>query len=421
MSYFNKFTPAFDASNMSVFGTLETCELTPVSQGEFVYGLNIHVWNPAVVSGAGASVTTPNSLLKLQSGSTNNGFAYITTRRILPYQAAQGNVVRITPLYTVIGTVGTGLSGVAPGTLQLFGVGTIIANVPYDGFFFGMNGNAFGIAYYNRGVLTWIPSSSFNGDNLTGLNGSAFDYVPSNGSPCMVKYPYLGFGNATFFILSPTTAKWVQIHTIQYANAHTQTEISNPQMPILGYVKNPPSGAANVAMGCGSYGAFISGIQKFVKGPSWSAENVKSGITTTETCILNLKNCNSYNGMPNFGTMHLRKVAYAYNGSSIATFRLRIGAIIGGVLVYNPINGSTVDNGLTLTIANSIVSFDIAGTTISGGRKVSSTVIASGHIEVDLTVFEFALSPGEFLSITGQQGATGSALFGASMNWSEDV
>lgn len=51
----------FNPANQSAFGSLETAELTPIFQGDFVYGLNTQTWNTAVTSGTGATVDTDAS------------------------------------------------------------------------------------------------------------------------------------------------------------------------------------------------------------------------------------------------------------------------------------------------------------------------------------------------------------------------
>lgn len=86
-------------AQLSAFGTLETNELTPIFQGDFVHGLNTQLWDSPVVSGTGATIDTDSSRLRIQSGTANNGFAYIQSKRPLRYRAGQGTVVRHTHVF----------------------------------------------------------------------------------------------------------------------------------------------------------------------------------------------------------------------------------------------------------------------------------------------------------------------------------
>lgn len=50
MTFIDKLTTLFDPSNMSAFGTLETGELTPVLQIDFVYGINTQTGTTTVLN-----------------------------------------------------------------------------------------------------------------------------------------------------------------------------------------------------------------------------------------------------------------------------------------------------------------------------------------------------------------------------------
>jgi hypothetical protein len=130
----------FDPSNLSAFGTLETAELTPVFQGDWVYGLNTQIWQTAVVSGTGATVDTDSARLRIQSGTNSAGYAYILPRRAVRYRAGQGMVARFTPVFT---------AGAA-NNIQCWGMGSIASNAITDGYFFMYNGTSFGIGHYIR-------------------------------------------------------------------------------------------------------------------------------------------------------------------------------------------------------------------------------------------------------------------------------
>lgn len=408
-------TSTFNTSNLSAFGTLETAELTPVVQGDFVYGLNSQMWNTPVTSGVGASVDTNAGRLRIQSGTGAAGYAYITSRRIIRYRAGQGTNVRFTPVYS---------AGVAD-NIQIWGVGELSSNLPYDGYFFGFNGTSFGIVHYNGSSIgSWTAQGSWNGDRCDGSPGTSFTYNPLFGTPAMIKYPFLGYGDIFFYLQNPSTGAWVLCHTIRYANTTATLEATNPSVRIVGYTLNTGN-TTNKTLYCGSVGAFISGVRSFTGNPKWSMNSSLAGVTT-EACILNIRNATTYNGIPNRGLIRLStlSVGATTGSSSASSIRLKINATLGGVPAFATINGTTADSGVTITNGNSIASYDVAGTTVAGGTFIFSLALATGVNApavqvVDLTPYELFISPTEVLTISGQ--STNSATFSVALSWSEDI
>ena len=388
-------------SYASAFGTFETAELTPIFQGDFVYGLNTQMWLPDTTSGTGATVDVNGSRLRIQSGTANNGHAYIQTRRNARYRAGQGTLVRFTPLYT------TGLAN----SIQLWGMGTLASDAPYDGYFFGYNGVDFGIAHYIAGTPTWIKQTDWNGTAIT--------WDKTKGSPVMIKYPYLGYGDIFFYVQNPTTGFWTLVHTIRYANTTNVVQLTNPSLHFIGYTKNSGN-ETNLTMYCGSIGIFVSGMRSFVGNPKWSFAHNKTGITA-ETAIMNIRNATSYNGIVNEG--HLRLSSMAVSSSSangIAIFRLRIGATLGGTPAYTTINGTTADNGVTITAGNSIASYDTAATTATGGTLIYSIAVDNPNSTfIDLVPYEIFVAPTEILTVSGF--SSNASELAASLNWTEDI
>jgi hypothetical protein len=478
-------TVDFDRSNESAFGVLETAELTPVLQSDFVYGLNTQKWqhtyvftvtdpaadpaygdiysnnnhyftvryntgttlvcvgtgNPAasgnlvrvtgsgtdpiafsaftqqagLVNGTGAAVDTNSGRLRLQSGTASAGYCYLSTRRPIRYRAGQGNVLRFTPTFE---------SGIA-NNVRIMGMGTQVNNAPYDGYFVGYNGTTFSIFHYIAGSTASpggiTAQGSWNGDTLDGNGASGVNLDFTKGTPWMIKYPFLGHGDISFWAQNPTTGDWILAHTIRYANSSSSIQLSNPTINFMAFNINSGN-TTNKAMYCGSVGVFISGIRSYIGNPKWAADNSKSGITT-ETNILTIKNCNSFNGGVNRGLIRLQSmsVASTSNTQTLATFRLKLGAILGGTPSFAAVNGTIANNGDSITNGNSIASVDTAGTTLSGGTYVynmqcsgSSTALAA-----DLDAVNIFIGPGEQLTISGY--STGSAALGASVNWTEDI
>lgn len=399
----------FNAANMSAFGTLESDGLTPVFQADFVNGLNSQLWQTPVASGTGAAVDTDAARLRLQSGTANNGYAYILTRRPLVYRAGQGMVGRFTPIFATP----------QANSLQLWGVGALSGGTPYDGYFYGFNGLSFGIAHYNRGSAVWYPQASAWVDKVDGSAGSSFNWNKGYGVPVQVKWPYLGYGDIGFWAQNPAYGSWVLNYLIQYANTSAQTQLSNPRLYWMGFVQNSGN-TTNLTMYCGSVGVFISGQRSYVGNPNWTAFNNKSGITT-ETNILALRNATTYNGTANRGLIRLKSVTISSSGTAgICTFQIKINPTLGGTPAYAPKSGSTADNGVTVTAGNSIASVDTAGTTLTGGTDVWSATMDNPNTQViDIENENIFVAPGEIASVSGL--SSNSSQLGVSLNWSEDI
>jgi hypothetical protein len=393
----------FDPSSMSAFGTLESSELTPVVQLDFVYGINTQT-GLGTVANAG-TVDTDTSRLRLQSGVNAAGSAIFNSRRIAKYRPGQGVTARFTGAFT---------TGVVS-SRQFVGLGN--AN---DGYFFGFDDASFGIAYRNGGVTTNIAQTAWNGDVCDGTGASGFNLNPTFGNVFMVKYPFLGYGNIGFYVLNPATSRWIPCHTIRYPNTTAAVQLANPNL--FFWAESINTGAtSNKTLFVGSAGVFLSGPRSFIGNPKWASDNSKNAITA-ETNLFSIRNATTFNGVTNRSLIRLNSISIAASNAAntVATVILRIGATVGGVPAFTPTSGSTVNNGVTITSGNSVASVDVAGTTTSAGTYIFN-INAAGNTSsfLDLTALEIFIAPGETLTVSGK--STSSATIGAAVNWTEDI
>ena len=403
VSNVNPMSVQLAGASVSAFNDLITAENHPMLQMDFVYGINTQTGLSAVLNSA--TVDTNASRLRLQTGTNVAGSAIFQSRRSVQYRAGQGMTVRFTCACT---------AGVVNST-QIMGFGTAV-----NGYFFGFNGNAFGSLHRNNGSDTWTAQTAWNGDKCNGTGASGFTIDPTKGNVFQIRYPYLGFGAITFWIQDPVTTHWILCHTVQYPNTTTATQLSNPNLHFYAQALNSGNNT-NLTMYCGSIGALLSGDLSFIGNPRWAADNNKSGITA-ETNLLSLRNCTTYNGVTNHSIARLNSISVAGGNNvttGVAVLRVRLGATLGGAATYTPVNGSTADNGVTLTSANSLISVDTAQTTSTGGTYVFNLSLnVANEAFIDLSDSEVFLAPGEILTF-GVFSST-SATFSVSVNWSED-
>jgi hypothetical protein len=141
------------SSPLSGFGEIETISPTPTSQVAFIYGLN-----PLLVTtdvyGTGATVTLSNGEAVMTSGTSTDGYARLTSKKVAKYRAGQATMAKWTARFT------TGSAG----NRQMAGLYNIEA-----GYQFGYNGTSFGILYTEAATVevqtltvTGAPASSGN-------------------------------------------------------------------------------------------------------------------------------------------------------------------------------------------------------------------------------------------------------------------
>ena len=392
---------------MSAFGTLEASDLTPSVQLDFVYNY-INSQTGVAVTANSATTDANGGRLRLQSGTNSAGSAIFYSRRIARYRPGQGMVARFTAAFT---------AGVASNT-QVVGVGSPAG---VDGYFFGFNGTAYGICHRNSSSDTWVAQTSWNVDKCDGTGASGFTINATYGNVYMIKWPFLGYGDICFYVLNPTTARWILAHVIRYPNTSVTIQITNPNLNF--YARSLNAGATtNQIIYVGSVGLFISGQRSFGSNPKWGTDNSKTSITT-ETNILSLRNCTTFNGSTNRSLIRLNSLSCIGNSgaNSVNTFRLKLDATANGSPAFAAINGTTADSGVTLTSANSVASVDTAGTTLATqGTMLFNLMVSSGNsTQVDMTPYEIYIAPGETLIITGA--ASVSSSLGVAVNWSEDI
>lgn len=396
MAYYAQVISRPDAASISAFGDLVTAENTPLIQIDWVHGANTQVGTLAA-SGTGATADTTSGMLRLQSGTANNGTASYTSARAAKYRQGQGITARFTTVFANTNANNKMLVGMGSST---------------DGYFVGYNGTSFGILHRNNSSDTWIPTASWVGDALS------FTPDYTKGNVWMIRYPFLGFGAIRFFLLSPAGV-WTLVHTIEYPNSSATPQLRNPNLPFFAQSINGAAGTTNCICYCASVGVFLNGNRSFL-GPTWASSNRKTSITT-ETNLLTIRNATTYNGILNRSLIRIKSISVAWdNVSNTALLNVIKGTTLGGSPAYAAINGTTADAGVTITSGNSVASVDKAGTTITGGNVLFNISLARySSTTMDMTSLDLFLEPGSILtfSITGDQ--SGDAR--VSVNWVEDI
>ena len=378
----------------SAFGEVETVRPTPIVQIDFVYNINADIVDSST-TGSG-TVTQANSMAVLSTTAASSSSAKIQSKRLVKYRPGQGTHIRGTALFT---------TGAANST-QLFGAGDDV-----NGVFFGYNGTSFGVLHRNNSIDTWIPQTSWNGDIMNGSGGvnnqSSITLDPTKGNVYEIQFQWLGFGSITFSIENPATGTFIPVHNINYANNNTVPSFTNPSFPIIWEVENTTN-ATNIVLKGASALAEVEGIVEYL-GPRNAIGNTKSGVTTTLTNILTVRNKSTYQSTTNRTPINIIKYTVAVDGTKPAEFQLIKNTTLGGSPSYTDISTNT-----------SVVEYDTAGTTITGGQVIDfDTIAKDGSITIVPSPIDVFLNPGETLTLA-VAATTSTTDATASIRWVEE-
>ena len=159
--YLDEWKEIIIPNQKTAFGELSVANLTPIVQLSFAY--NIHSDLVLSPTNNGGTVVQAANKAKLQTSAAANASAHLNSRVPIKYHPGQGALIRFTAVFT---------EGVANST-QWIGVGDVD-----DGYFFGYNGDTFGVLKRQGGVrevrtLT-ISTGSSHAENITiTLDGDA--------------------------------------------------------------------------------------------------------------------------------------------------------------------------------------------------------------------------------------------------------
>ena len=401
------------AEPSTAFGSLDVSQDTPTCQVDFIYGINTSLTSNTTASGG--LVQWYDGMANVATTASTSSSASLLSKRYVRYRPGEGVKGRWTAMFT---------TGVA-GNTQLAG----LASDSTDGMFYGYNGTSFGIMYRNRSVDTWTPQASWNVDpmmnGVASTSGQVLD--PTKLNVYQVKFQYLGGGNMFFYVLNSFTGRFVLVHVIRNANTSTQTNFRNPSMNMLWMTYNSVSSTAVCKVSGGSCALFVEGMRVFL-GPLNSEDAYLTAVpNTTLTSVMGVRNATTFNGIPNRAFLHLRSVSVAINGGTTATIVvLRIlRNYTAGPTVFVPIQGTTANNGVTITNGQSCASSNVSAptgyVTVSGGTQIFSTVVSATSLAViDLTPYEISVFPGDTVSFAAY-GTASTPLVGVSAVWNEDI
>lgn len=333
---------------LTAFGELKTASSKPEVQLSFIYGIS-SLLTTTDHSGFG-SATATNSLLSVSSGASTSSAGILYSKRYIKYRTGQGSNFKGTCIFD---------TGTADNT-QLLGVGD-----DNNGYFFGYNGTSFGILRRSGGIDNWTAQASWNYDVMDGTGDSGMTLNPQNGNVYSIAYQWLGFGAIYFYIENEINGKLTLVHMIKYANNNTAPSILQPALPIRVSSENGLTNSTDIIIKSSSLAGFNEGDPALL-GKEFSVES--TGITgvTTEVPVLSLHVKTSLNGITAYIPVLPFEVTAVGEGtgSNVVKFNIYKNPLTLTTTSYTDVNGT-----------ESVVEYDTAATSFSGGDKIGSYVV----------------------------------------------
>jgi len=378
---------AGQAGNVSAFGETLVAPLEPRFLAHFPYNANTNLVTDA--STGSGSISHSGQFISSNSGAATSSSGVMRSTGVVEYFPGMGGLVRFTCIFD---------TGVA-GNDQVIGIGN-----DSDGFFFGYNGTSFGVMRRSGGSDTWIPQSSWSEDTMDGTGPSGLTFDPSKGNVFQIKYQWLGFGAIRFYMENQTTGAFQLVHVISYANQNTVTTIENPTLPFCMSSTNTTNNT-DISLKTASIGMYNEGATDYDQFPRYSVSNTKT--LTTLLNILTIQNKSTYASITNQVRIQPDFLSMATDGTKNVEIQVYLNPTVGGTPSFTDIDTT-----------NSVMAYDVAGTTISGGRVLGSFYLAKNDsLFIPLNEYNWLLAPGNELVFAAVSSASSDV--SVSIGWKE--
>lgn len=386
----------------SAFGEQTVVELSPQWQQSFEYTVDNTALNENVITNGG-TVTQATALAKIGTSITTASEARLKSTHHARYKAGFGGMARFSAMFTTP----------VAATFQYAGIVDERGAVAEfkNGYAIGFNGTTPTVARFQNDVLFEVTQTNWD-DKLDGSGASGVDMDFTKLNVFYIQFQYLGAGPMYFWTEDPDTGVPFIFHTIKYANANTTPSTYNPNYHMTLYVNNKAT-VSDLVVSCASYGYFVEGPTELVEfhQPQFTTGSVQATGVTTEVAIVTIRNKTTYAAKVNYIDILMERFGASIEAgaaNNLGLVRAVKNATLGGTPVWNDINTT-----------NSVVEFDIAGTTVTGGTELVSYPLAGKNDKAfeNVIPYKFVIHPGESVTLAGSSAA--SATVNASPLWKE--
>lgn len=247
---------------------------------------------------------------------------------------------------------------------------------------------------------TWTAKANWNADTCSWLN-------PALANIYKMEFAHLGYGPLKYSVFNPTTRDFTLAHVIEWANTESGPNFNNPSMR-PGWVSASLGSSTNLTVnGCNAMAALQGNAD--ISRP-FSAVGTVTGVTT-QTQVLTITVRDEFNSRAVNGVIKPILVSISTDSTKGAIFRIYRSPTVAGTTVHQYVDQN-----------ESMVTYDTAGTTVSGGRILGSyTVGPSGSLQISFDDDLLDLIAGDELVITAQVISGAAADMSASIVWKETI
>ncbi len=383
-------------------GDLRVAELSPIFQHTFEYTVdNTQLFHKTITGGG--TITQADAMAVVSSSTTSSSISCFQSEQHAKIRAGFGGVARFTALFTTP----------VAATEQLVGLSDELgSSVAFEnGYMIGYIGTEFGFHRFQNDSLISVPQSEWD-DPLdgTGRSGMTLDHTKLN--VFFIQFQYLGAGAIRLFIENDATGDMILVNTVRYSNNFIIPSVFNPNFHITLFVDNKAT-SNDLIIKTASFSYFVEGKTKQTELHQTifsSGEQQKTSVTT-EVAIITIRNKSTYASKVNFVDVQIMGAYSSIEASAannLGRVRFIKNAALGGIPVFNDIN--TTD---------SVIEFDIAGTTVTNGLEIFASPLAGKNdkSDKDLSPWNIILHPGDSLTIAGL--SVNSATINSGLIWNE--
>lgn len=257
---------------------------------------------------------------------------------------------------------------------------------------------------------TWTPQSSWNSATLIGGDGG-FTLDPSKLNVYKIDFGYLGVAGIRYYVMNPDTLEFILVHLEKFSNANIQTIFYNPSQKIGWVAASLGSSGTNLTVKGASCEASVGGKRQ-LQVKSDAHEVSQTGMGSTETVALMIKNRFIYGNKPNLGEILIVSLSVATDQTKGGVFKVYLNPTVTGTTNFQEQN----TNGIAL--------YEESQNTVSGGELLDSVVLgSSGNAAINVASSAIYLVPESYIVVTYASLGGGGASDDVEVviTWKEDV
>jgi hypothetical protein len=301
-----------------------------------------------------------------------------------------------------------GLNGVVPGYRITANQAVLLATAtePGPAGAFGFTGSTAAATWAQLGVgrfpdTMFIPQPEWNVDPCTWLD-------PTRGNSYLIQVNY-GYSGVNFFVEEPVSSKPILVHSLSYANAHVEPNVTSPEF-WTGWFSQSFDLTASITLRGASAGSFLEGQR--VRDLNRQAINAEATVGATLTSVLAVRNRVAFGTGLNFSELYPILLSAAAQANKPTFFRLILNPVFAAPVVFSYYNE-----------AQSVAEYTLDNVAVSGGSSFGAITVTTDkdlHFNALADSDDFVL-PGDILVIAAQvSSSAATADVQVSFNWEED-